>query len=143
MRHKDDPGFLDRDDIQFIVLTRDDIPSTVASFIAARNKNTWNRRGGKIQSKIHIRGINVLMVWGNAFYIRRSLNALKNTKNGIKINYEDLCDPNFNNQDLNAFFGRTIQLANPVKPTSGAEYIENWDWFKQFVERWSGTNGDK
>jgi hypothetical protein len=139
MRHKKQPEFLQRQDIQFITLTRDDIPSTVASFIAARLKNTWDRKGGAARSKIHIRGISVLMVWGNIIYIRRSLNAINTIKNGIKITYEALCDPDFSNEELNSYFGRTIQLANPVNPTSGADYIENWDWFKGFVERWSGT----
>ena len=140
MRHKNQPEFFQRQDIQFIILTREDIPSTVASFIAARMKNTWDRKGGAARSKIRIRGISVLMVWGNIIYIRRSLNALNMINNGIKITYEALCDPNFSNQELNAYFGRTIQLASPVKPTSGADYIENWDWLKGFVERWFGTN---
>jgi hypothetical protein len=136
MRHKDDQDFLLREDIKFIILTREDIPSTVASFIAARRRNSWDRKGGANQTKFVIRGIEKLMVWGNISYISKSIKALSNIKNAINIKYEDLCSPGFNNLELNAFFGRSIKLENPNSPTSGKEYIENWEWLERSVERW-------
>jgi len=137
MRHKNDPEFLQREDIQFIILTRDDIPSTVASFITARQRNTWYRKGGNPKEKIEIRGILILMTWGNVMYLQNSLKALERIKNGINIKYEELCQPDFNNPELNAFFERKIQLQNPLTPTSGAQYIKNWQWFQRFVMRWT------
>jgi hypothetical protein len=135
MRHKDDPEFMRRSDIQFIILVREDIPSTVASFITARRRNTWNRTGGKSNEKFHVGGIDKLMVWGNIGYIRSSLKALTKIKDAIHITYEDLCSPGFSNSELNEFFGREIKLDRPVTPTSGNDYIENWEKFKLFVER--------
>jgi len=140
MRHKDDPDFLLREDIKFIILTREDISSTVASFIAARMKNTWNRTGGRTQSKLVIRGVYKLMVWGNIIYVRNSMNALGKIKSAINVKYEDLSSPGFNSLELNEFFGRSIKLENPAKPTSGKEYIENWEWLERLVERWFYKN---
>jgi hypothetical protein len=136
LRHKDDPGFFLRDDIQFIVLSRNDIPSTVASFLHARKANTWNRTGGSYQGKLGVGWFDKLLMWGNVRYIRDSLAVINKIKKPIQISYEELCSPAFSNAELNELFGRTIKLDNPSRPTSGEAYVENWDEFKRFVERW-------
>jgi hypothetical protein len=136
LRHKDDPGFLLQDDIQFIVLARNDIASTVASFLHARKANTWDRTGGSYQAKLKIGLFDKFLIWGNVRYIRNSLAMIEKINNPIQISYESLCSPNFQNDELNEFFNRTIRLSNPLKPTSGEDYVENWEGFKRFVERW-------
>jgi hypothetical protein len=135
LRHKANLEFMQRDDIQFVALIREDIPSTVASFIAARKRNTWDRKGGANQTKLVLKGFDKLMVWGNIRYIRESLKLINNTTDAIHIKYEDLCNPNFSNSALNEFFNRPIKLAKPVRPTSGEDYMEDWEGFKRFVER--------
>jgi hypothetical protein len=135
LRHRRDPGFLQREDIQFIVLTRDDIPSTVASFIAARKMDTWNRTGGTPRSKFRTGTLDLLPILGLTLNLRYSSQVLVTIKSKIDVKYEDLCSADFTNSDLNSFFNRTIRLENPVKPTSGEDYITNWDWFKRVVER--------
>jgi hypothetical protein len=136
LRHKGDPGFLLRDDIKFVILARDDIPSTVASFLNARKANTWNRTGGSHKAKMVVGWFDKLLIWGNINYVHKSLVAMDKIKNAVRISYEELCSPAFSNAELDGFFGRTIKLDNPLRPTSGEDYVENWDEFKRFVERW-------
>src|SRR4030095_2314948 len=45
-RHKDFDAFVRRPDIQFVTLTRRDLPSTVASFLMAMATESWRRYGG-------------------------------------------------------------------------------------------------
>jgi len=135
--YKDHPDFFSREDITFIILTRDDIPSTVASFIAADKQKNWVRTGGAQSSKLKIRGIDKLRTRAVTRYILGSLNILESITPAIRISYEDLCQPNFNNPKLDHYFNREIKLDKPVQPISGADYIENWDWLKKTVEKLS------
>ena len=132
-RHRETPNFFKRDDITFIVLTRKDIPSTVASFYAANKKKTWARTGGKQTSKLRIKGIDKLRTKGVIRYVLGSLHFLRRITPAIRISYEDLCQPDFNNPQLNDFFNRKIQLEKPVQQISGDQYIENWEWLKEAV----------
>ena len=59
---------------------------------------------------------------------------LDQIENGVRITYEDLCRPDFNNNELNDFFERTVRLENPKPPVSAADYVVNWEVFKKFVE---------
>lgn len=132
-RHRDTPNFFDREDITFIILTRKDIPSTVASFYAANKKKTWARTGGKQTSKLCIRGFDKIRTKGVIRYVLGSLRLLRRITPAIRISYEDLCQPDFNNPQLNDFFNRKIQLEKPTQQISGDQYIENWEWLKEAV----------
>lgn len=134
VRHRDDPGFLLRADIKYIILIREDIPSTVASFLAANLSNSWDRRGENRSKKIRISGLDYFMVLGNTFYIRRSMEMIKQINNPINIKYEDLCNLGYQNPTLDQFFDQPITLKNPRPPTSGADYVEDWGRFQKFVE---------
>ena len=69
---------------------------------------------------------------------RRSAAAqLSQVPNTIALAYEDLCDPTYRNAALDDFFGRPIQIENPKPPTSGGSYVENWDEFRDFIDRGS------
>jgi len=133
--HRKDPGFLKREDIKFIVLRREDIPSTVASFISAKKLKTWGRKGGKHTSKFFIQGIDKFRTTGNIHYVFKSLKELESITSAIIVRYEELCQSDFNNPQLNDFFNRKIKLEKPVQPSSGANYIENWNWLKDQVEK--------
>ncbi len=127
-------SFLQRDDIHFIVLTRKDIPSMVASFQMARKSKRWQRTGGKHDTKWVFRPMDRLSVRGNIGYLRKSHDALTQVKDAIRITYEEISSPTFNNPELNTLFGREIRLPNPQGPTCGADYVENWEEFKTYVE---------
>ena len=130
------PGLFDRQDITFIVLTREDILSTVASFVAANRSNSWDRKGGKRSRQVRIRLFDTLMVLGNTFYLRRNVEMIKKIKNPINITYEDLCNPEYHNSALDQFFNEPISLRNPNPPTLGSDYVENWGGFSKFVRNW-------
>ena len=135
-RHRRERGFFNREDIQFIVLVREDVSSTVASFVAANLSNSWERKGEKRKKRFRIRGLDYLMVWGNTLYIRRNLEVIKKISNPINIRYEDLCDPGYRNLELDNFFNRQISLKNPRPPLSGEEYVENWKSLQRFIKNW-------
>jgi len=141
VRHRSDPGFLLRDDIQFIALVREDIPSTVASFLAAKNSFSWYRSGGETHKKLTLNGLDYFLIWGNTLYIFYNLRLLKKINNPIQIKYEDICSPGYCNSALNHFFNQSISLENPQPPTSGRDYVENWGTFKRFVDFWVNIFG--
>ena len=134
-RHRDSPGFFIRPDIQFITLLRQDIASTVASFMVAMNTGSWRRIGGTQPSRWEfVQARDNQRVRKNLGYVLKNNAALRRFPNAISLTYEDLCDPAFNNEALNRFFARQVSIDNPQPPTQGSSYVENWDEFNGFIK---------
>jgi hypothetical protein len=134
-RHKDLGSFVARPDIQFFTLTRRDVASTVASFLLAMATESW-RRSGEPQTarwKFDVQR-DAPAVLGNLRYVVRSHAQLSQVPNAIALVYEDLCDPGFSSEGLDAFFGRPIRLDDPKPPTSAEAYVANWPEFRAFVD---------
>jgi len=128
-------SFLQSEDITFIVLVRDDIPSLMSSLYMSLKYKTWIRTGEKQKRTSKIRGIDKVRIRMFVRLYCRTIKIIDAIKPSIRIRYEDLVQPDFNNIELDGFFNRHIQLNRPLKPTSGADYIENWEWLKETVER--------
>jgi len=134
-RHPDFAGFTSRKDIRFITLKRRDIASTTASFMLAMSKGTWRRHGEEANQQwlfnVNTHGE---AVRSNLAYIHASHQQMDAIAGAISLFYEDLCDPDYRNTELNGFFMRQVTLRDPQPPTSGASYVTNWDEFRSFVE---------
>ena len=135
-----------RKDIQFISLTRADLPSTVASFMIARKKDTWRRQGGEQENLWTFRPSDEKRVQSNLNYILEGERRLGLISNCIRLRYEELCEPAFQNAQLDEFFGTRIALKNPRPPTTAASYVTNWSAFEAFtrayVRTWEGARGE-
>ena len=135
-RHPNYPKFITRSDIRFITLVRRDLASTVASFLIAMETGSWRRSGGEQPGKwrfdVKTHGKPAL---GNLQYVMQSYAMLNLVPDAIKLDYEALCNPAFNNAELNQFFGREIRIDDPKPPTCGAQYVENWDEFAAYLSR--------
>ena len=134
IRHTHFGKLIAQKDIRFIILARRDISSAIASFFVASNTGSWRRSGEPQMVKWEFVNENVPKVLDYLGYIYKSDRLLDQIENGIRITYEDLCSPDFNNNELNDFFGRTVRLENPKPPVSAADYVVNWEVFKKFVE---------
>ncbi|MGK7912611.1 MAG: hypothetical protein AB4050_14220 [Synechococcus sp.] len=122
-----------RSDITFITLTRNDIPSTIASFMLAIEKGTWKRVGGKSHYQWRFTPDKRPQILSTLLYLKQSLRALKGVPNAIRLRYEDLCQPGYTSKELDAYFGSPIEIEHPLSPTSAETYVENWQEFKKFV----------
>ena len=130
-RHKDFDGFVGRPDIQFVTLTRRDLPSTIASFLMAMATESWRRYGGPQSARWRFdaqRDSSAVM--SNLRYVVRSQERLARVPNAIALAYEDLCNPEFSSGPLDDFFGRPIRLDDPRPPTLGETYEANWQEFQ-------------
>ena len=134
-RHKNLRAFAARTDIQFITLVRQDVASTVASFLLAMKTDSWRRSGEPQQArwKFDVQQDGPA-ARSNLAYVLGSLAQLGQVPNAIRLTYEDLCDPKFHSPALDGFFGRPVKLDNPRPPTSASEYVENWEEFKAFMK---------
>jgi UDP:flavonoid glycosyltransferase YjiC (YdhE family) len=134
-RHPDFAAFTGRKDIQFITLRRRDVASTVASFLRAGDTGSWRRHGEdpdaswRFDPKAHGEAAR-----SNLAYVRSSHEQLGAIPGAIHLFYEDLCNPEYANPELDEFFGRPVRLLNPKPPTAGSSYVENWDEFLKFIE---------
>jgi len=133
-RHKHYEAFVSRPDIQFITLTRRDVPSTVASFLMAMKTDSWRRFGEPQQATWKfVESQDGPRAAGNLAYVHASNARLGRVPNAIHLVYEDLCDPAYRCPALDDFFGRPVKIENPKPPTSGAAYVENWEEFCAFM----------
>ena len=120
-------------DVQWIVLTRDDLASQIASFMLALKSKNWET----IQTPAE-------RSWSFLYAERRRIKAfgleiIKHEKiikqlPAIKLTYEQLAQVGFANTELNDYFGRVIQLQYPRSATKASDYVVNWDLFSQFVQ---------
>ena len=134
-RHPDFRSFMRRKDIQFIILTRESIPSMIASLFLAQSVGCW-RRSGEPQPQLwrfnpSTDGPSVL---GLVSRTRRHNILFDRIQNALRIKYEDLCNENFNSSDVNDFFERRIGLENVRPPVCGSQYVLNWPEFVEFVD---------
>ena len=133
-RHRQLAALIQHPKIQIITLVRNDLASTVASFLMAMQKGTW-RRDGEIQNNRLVFTDNMQQqAFGNLQYIVNAEHTLKNIKNAIHLQFEDLCDNKFTHPALDRFFQRPVRLISPKKPVSAQTYVENWTQFKNFVD---------
>jgi hypothetical protein len=133
-RHRDFAQFTARKDIQFITLQRRDVASTAASFHRANETGSWRRHGEpRPDSWTFDAARDGERVKANVAYIHQCRRLLAAIPGAIHLEYEDLCDRNYANKDLDAYFGRPIRLLDPKPPTDGSSYVTNWDEFKAFV----------
>lgn len=139
-RHKNLAAFVARPDIRFITLKRQDIASTVASFLLAMKTDSWRRFGEPPQTTWKfVAAQDGPPARNNLTYILHSLAQLSRVPNAIRLTYEELCDPHFHSPALDDFFGRPIKLDDPKPPTSASTYVENWDEFRAFIDEASRT----
>lgn len=134
LRHNNLQKITARPDIKFFILTRADLYSTVASFFVAIHTGSWQRSGEPQQVKWYFRPEHEKQVFGHLRYIYESHQLLKNIKSAVRISYEDLCLPDFQQHELDHFFGRSVKIANPQKPVSAMDYVLNWDAFAKFID---------
>jgi hypothetical protein len=132
-RHPDLDAFVARTDIQQITLLRDDVASTVASFVIAKVYGTWRRFGETQQIKWEFDPADGDALLGTIKYILRCNAAIKRIPNAIHLSYEALCSPDFCSPQLDDFFARKIQLETPRPPTHGSSYVTNWDKFEELI----------
>jgi hypothetical protein len=133
-RHKKFDAFVSQPDIQFITLTRRDIPSTVASFLLAMKTDSWRRFGEPQQARWKFQPAAAGRVTlSNLTYVQDSIARLSRVSHAIHLVYEDLCDPAYRCAALDDYFNRPIHIENPKPPTSGSAYVENWDEFRAFI----------
>jgi len=133
-RHQDTQAFFRDNNIQVITLLRDDIASTVASFIVAADFNTWRRNGGEQKFNATFIPEHEQRVISHLTYILSSMELFKTYSNVIHLTYEELCKDDFCSRELDDFFQHQIKLQQPKQPISGESYINNWDEFTRFVE---------
>lgn len=134
-RHKDFQRFTRSKGIRFITLRRRDVPSTVASFMRAGDSGSWRRHGEPEESTWRFDPAkDAARVRSNVAYIFQSHALMSRIKGAIHLYYEDLCGKDYKSGRLDKFFGRPLRFADPRPPTSGSQYVENWDEFRGFVE---------
>ena len=122
-------------EIKLITLSREDIASTVASFIIAIDRNTWRRKGGKQKHRFVFGPQYRDRAYSHLAYIVDSQKLLNTLPNSINLKFEELCKKEFANEELNDFFQRHIKLDNPRSPVSGEDYVDNWDEFNIFIDQ--------
>jgi len=128
-RHENYETFIARPDIHFVTLIREDIASTVASFMLAIYQGTWRRHGNLPEKRWAFRPEDALQAQSVLLRLRENLRALQRVPNTVCLSYEQLCEKDFASSELEQLFGRPIQIANPTPPISGAAYTENWEAF--------------
>ena len=137
-RHNANETFLKSGDTQIITLRRRDIASTSASFLRATDTGSWRRHGeNRDKSGPHLRfnaKRHADRIAKNVAYIFQSHRQLAGFLGAIHLYYEDLCDPEYSNKQLDDYFGRPIRLENPKPPTTGSSYLTNWEEFSRFVD---------
>lgn len=135
-RHPKFRRFVESPGIRFITLVREDVGSTVASFIVAMLTGCWRRDGGEQgQSWTFDPARHGAAVRSNLAYILESQRLIASIPDAIRLSYEELCREDFSQVDLDAYFGRPIRLDKPKPPLSAASYVANWPEFLDFIDR--------
>lgn len=132
-RHRNYADFIRRPDVKFIVLTRGDVPATVASFLTAMHTGSWRRYGGRQPAAWTFRQEDRKLALGNLRYVQDCRRMLSAVPGAIRLSYEQLCDPAFSCVELDEFFARPVRISNPMPPTNAAEYVTNWAEFSEFI----------
>lgn len=126
-------------DIQFIVLMRQNVASTLASLMVALDRGCWGRQGESHKSAWRLRSDRIPQLKALVERHHEAMSALIEVPNAIVVRYEDLCCEDFSDSRLDSFFGQRIAFVNPRPPVSGESYVVNWDDFRSHVaEFWPG-----
>ena len=133
-RHQCLPQIANDGKTKIITIVRQDIASTIASFIIAIDKNTWRRKGGKQKYRFTFGPKYEERALSHLAYIVQSQRLFDSMPNCIHIWFEDLCSPDFCNDELNDFFQRPVKLEKPRPPVPGSGYVNNWVEFSSFIE---------
>lgn len=134
-RHPYPRAFIRHSGIQFITLLRRDVPSTIASFMAAKEKHTWRRNGGTPSQKWTFDSSDTRYLDSNISYVVQSNRILEQIPGAISLWYEECCRPDFENTRLDSYFRAHIAFRQPKPPTNAAEYVTNWDEFVNYVTK--------
>ncbi|MDJ0703520.1 MAG: hypothetical protein QNJ46_09590 [Leptolyngbyaceae cyanobacterium MO_188.B28] len=132
-RHEPFEQFIAQPNIQFIVLIRKDVLSTVASFILATKTGNWRRTGGPPSRTWIFQECNKSQVDACLTAVQDNIKRLNQIPGAIKLTYEDLCNPAYENPNLNQYFQRRIALSVQNPPTSGKSHVQNWEEFKHYA----------
>jgi hypothetical protein len=132
-QHAEIDAFVERPDIDLIVLARRDAASTVASMVTARLRNYWPRAGGPQPRCWRFADLDRALVEPYVRELDTALAVLASVRAEIVVHYESLCDPHYTCPALDAYFGCSIRLARPLAPTRGRDYVEDWDAFEEYV----------
>ncbi len=133
-RHENYEAFISRPDIRFITLIREDVASTVASFMLAIYRGTWRRHGNLPAQRWIFRQEDAPQAQSILLRLRENLRNLQRVPNAIRLSYEQLCEKDFDSPELAQLFGRPIHIKNPAPPISGAAYTDNWEGFLEAIE---------
>jgi len=134
-RHREMQGMIDEHQMQFICLFRRDVPSTVASFIMARDQGSWRRSGEPQVHRFRFDDAMKKRVDQNLVYLHRSMDLFVRLPGAIMLAYEDLCDAAFEDGRLDDYFARPVRLIDPKAPTAASSYVENWPAFVRYVKQ--------
>lgn len=121
--------------LQVITLIRRDIASTVASFIAATDTGVWNRAGEAQSHRFHFGRDHQRRVDAHLQYLLICFRLFALIPGTISLEFEALCENDFHDSRLDAYFERPIRLADPRPPVDGARYVENWPSFTRYIQR--------
>lgn len=133
--HLDYRSFIKRKDIKFIVLTRNDIASNIASIVLAHGTGYFDRTGEPQKFRWTFRRREAGRIFNILTRFHGNRVKLGWAKDAIGVTYEDLCNPDFSCPALDQFFGRHIRIADPKPPTSARDYVTNWEEFEAFITR--------
>lgn len=131
-RHTDDAGFMLRPDIRFIVLLRESLVDTVASFLVAAERHAW-RRGAQPPACWTFQPAHHPRATGLIDYLLRCQHALRRIPGAIQLSYEQLCTPGFRSEALDSFFARPLQFSDAREPTDARRYVSNHAELLEFV----------
>lgn len=126
--------FFNRTDITFVVLLRHDVSSTMASQMLASDTGIWDGRGGKHTRSWSYSSKREAELKQRVTAHYRAVTRLKAIPDSILIYYEDISAEGFSDSHLTEFFGRDIRLQSPKMPTSGQQYVRNWDEFRYLAD---------
>ncbi|MGR9090674.1 MAG: hypothetical protein ACU85U_08870 [Gammaproteobacteria bacterium] len=140
-RHRFLQQMLDEHGMRMICIYRHDVPSTIASFIAAFDAGSWRREGERQSHQVFSGGKLATRADAHLNFLIRCTRLFARLPGAIKIAFEDLCDPDFANAALEEFFERPVCLPKPRPPVDGSTYVENWPQLVRDVARWLAALG--
>lgn len=132
-QHPDIASFILRSDIKRIVLSRDDLPSMLASWFIANRFDSWQKSSRAVVAEWTFGRAHVAELRRHLIFVLHSKHQLDRVQGAIELRYEDLCEPGFCSEPLDEFFGRHVALPEPKAATQGREYLRNWQEFVDFV----------
>lgn len=132
-RHRKLQALIQNPKVQVITLVRQDIASTIASFLVATDRGTWRRSGEPQPNRLVYSERLDDRITAHLKYILYCNKVLARIPRAIHIEYESLCQPDFNQAELNHFFKRNVALESARPPVEGSSYVENWPAFRDFI----------